>query len=122
LPIDYAGPYIGPFSGDTAVTNTVKNLHFYHRQQANYPVGTPWLVCVDCHDLPVVGHFSKIMLGRRPLEANIAAGTIGGPNTRVISYTGKDPVTGKSSCLAGNTRFGLACHSGPNVPRSWYNN
>jgi predicted CxxxxCH...CXXCH cytochrome family protein len=117
LPINYSGPYIGPFSGDISASSsypTYKNLHVFHATQiTGMSASTPWLVCQKCHVIPVKNHFSKIMSGRRLLEDNIAAGTIGGSS--ITSYTGRVTVTDKSSCVA-------VCHNSPNAPYSWYNN
>jgi predicted CxxxxCH...CXXCH cytochrome family protein len=132
--------YIGPISGDPIPpidpVNGTFNLHKLHASVVTgQPYSTkPWLLCVDCHALPIAGHYSKIMNGKRQLalEPDIAAGTIGGLGTRVTSYTRRATVTGQSSCIAGYLSDGTPtgnsttpCHtviSGPTVPRSWYNN
>jgi hypothetical protein len=112
-------PYIGPFSGNNLAGGSIlgatnlaassgSNLHKAH------PAFNAQIVCMDCHNLSV--HFNSVMQGRRTLNSGFAAASVGGPGTKVTSYTYNSPIS--SSCSA----IIVGCHpnDAPGSTRSWF--
>jgi predicted CxxxxCH...CXXCH cytochrome family protein len=111
LQIDYAGIYIGPFSGNNDTPDTSGgdvttrpftpanglNLHQMHNSFGQ---------CTDCHNIAGL-HFNNILLGRRKLLPGFAAPTVTGPS--IISYSFISST--QSACVA-------TCHSARS--QSWY--
>jgi predicted CxxxxCH...CXXCH cytochrome family protein len=116
IPSAYAGPYIGPFSGNQVPDLSGNNLHNTHLFLFN--ATNPALVCLKCHTAPGVGHYANIMLGKRLLTPGFAAGTIGG--TGIVSYTFNNTTPATSSCVTIAPAPAGECHIDAPNPRSWY--
>jgi predicted CxxxxCH...CXXCH cytochrome family protein len=117
VPSAYAGPYIGPFSGNQVPDlngNNLHNTHLFLFQPLN-----PALICLKCHATPGIGHYANIMLGNRPLTPGFAAGTIGG--TGIVRYTFNNTTPPTSTCVTiPPASQGGECHVNAPSPRSWF--